>query len=272
MAIGELLPELTWQSIDGVRSVLHPLQWSDVIDIIIVAFILYGVYRLIQETRALRILYGLMVLAFVYVVSRAFNLLALKFLLESAFTIIVVAIPIVFQPELRGALERIGRGELMQSFWASLRTSASSVVQDLVQAARILSEKRIGALIVLERQTGLRDFATQGVTLDAVCTPETLVTIFTPNSPLHDGAVILRGDRITAASVFLPLTDETEDISLGTRHRAALGISRETDAVVLVVSEETGRIALVVAGKLIPTSIELLERRLRRQLNMREQS
>lgn len=262
MTEGSGFAEILRRLADAAALAFLPLHWTDILDIFLVAFIVYGVYRLIQETRALRILYGFLVLGAVYLLARWLNLLALKFVLESAVAIIVVAIPVVFQPELRAALERIGRGDFVQSFRSGNRSTRSGFIADLVKTAQVLSEQRIGALIVIERQTGLRDFATTGVALDALLSPEALITIFTPKSPLHDGAVIVRNSRIVAASVFLPLTDEAQDISLGTRHRAALGISKETDAVVLVVSEETGRVSLVVDGKLTRTPLERLEQRL----------
>lgn len=249
--------------LDLLIAALHSLRWTDVLDIIVVAFIFYSVYRLIQETRAIRIVYGFFVLASLYLISRSLDLTALKFLLESAFTMIAIAVPVVFQPELRAALERIGRGELMYSFWSLSHDKSLNIASDLTRTMQVLSEQKIGALIVIERRTGLRDIAATGVQIDAICTPETLVTIFFPKSPLHDGAVVIRGDRIVAASVFLPLTDDAEDISLGTRHRAALGISKQADAIVLVVSEETGRVSLVVNGVLEKVSINQLERRLR---------
>lgn len=224
--------------------------WTVVLDVVLVALIFYSVYLLLQETRAMRILYGVLILAVIYLVGQALNLTALNFLLQSVFAVTLVAIPVVFQPELRAALERIGRGEIVSSLLTRSKLPVETVIQDLGLVLERLAARKTGALVVVERQTGLKDLAQTGVRLDARLSPELLMTIFHEASPLHDGAVLVRGDRVVAASVFLPITDERLDLELGTRHRAALALSKETDAIVLVVSEETGKISLAVRGKL----------------------
>lgn len=238
-------------------------QWTTLLDIFLVALILYSVYVVIRETRAIRILYGILLLGLFYVLGRALNLAALNFVLQSVVTVTLVAIPVVFQPELRSALERLGRGELLSSVFSRSKERIDHVVTELTRALPLLSDQRIGALIVLERQSGLKDLAATGVTVDGILTSELLATVFTPKTPLHDGAILVRGRRIVAAAVFLPLTSTAVDVRYGTRHRAAIGLSEESDAVVLVVSEETGRISLVVHGKIEVLEPAKIERRLR---------
>ncbi|MBI4022774.1 TIGR00159 family protein [Candidatus Berkelbacteria bacterium] len=258
--------------VDALAGAFQPIGWTDFLDVLLVAAIFYAVYILIRETRALRILYGILFLVLVYVVAQLMNLTALTFLLSSVFTVTLVAIPIVFQPELRAALERIGRGELVSTVLHRNDNPADETIDHLVRVVGLLTERRVGALMVIERETGLKDLASSGVPLNAILTPETLLTIFTPRTPLHDGAVIIRDNRIVAASVFLPLSDDTHDISLGTRHRAAIGVTRDSDAVVIVVSEESGRVSVAHRGKLEQLPPAKLGRRLEQLLRKRNGS
>lgn len=229
------------------------------------SILLYSAYLLVKETRALRILYGIFVLAAIYLVGQVFNLVALNFLLRSVFAVTLVAIPVVFQPELRAALERLGRGQVLSGLRANnKKDSLEAALDDLIKEVRLLSDNKVGALIVLERTTGLKDLIDSGISLNADLSAELLGSIFNRKSPLHDGAVVIRGQKVLAASVFLPLSEEIEDTSLGTRHRAALGLSKETDALVIIVSEETGRISLAIRGKLDSIKPDRLERKLKR--------
>lgn len=223
-----------------------------VVDVVLIAYIIYRIILLIRGTRAIHLVQGLVVLLVITVVSGWLNLSAINWLLTQAQLSLLVAIPIVFQPELRRALEHVGRGRLFGPGIGSLeRPDLEQLLSDLGRAMRTMSRNKVGALIVLERETGLEEFAETGIRIDGRVSAEFLVNIFIPNTPLHDGAVIIRGNRVTAAACFLPLTESAVDAKMGGRHRAALGISEQTDAVVLIVSEETGAISLARAGKLI---------------------
>jgi diadenylate cyclase len=221
------------------------------LDIFLVAIILYYGYLLIRETRAIRILYGLVMLGVVYGLAQFLELSALLFLLRSIFAVILVAIPVVFQPELRAGLERIGRTRFIGSPALTGGHELREVVQALAQTLTVLSAKRIGALIVLEQHDSLREYSNTGVTIHGALSPELLLTIFRTGSPLHDGAVIVHGSTVEAASALLPVAGDRFDTSIGTRHRAAVGITQETDGIALVVSEETSRISIAHEGKLI---------------------
>jgi uncharacterized protein (TIGR00159 family) len=254
-----LMPELPW--------IFTRLDARSLIDIIAVSMIIYWLLSVAQGTRATQLIRGLVTLIVAsLVVSNIFDLTALNWLLSWAWPALVVAIPIIFQPELRRALEQLGHtGEWLRTpFAAHAGTELERTVDEISRAASQLSRIRYGALLVIERETGLQDYADRGVPLDATVTRQLLINIFFPNSPLHDGAVIIRNDRILAASCVLPLSDrEFADSKLGTRHRAAIGISDESDALAVVVSEETGGISLAHSGRLIPG---LDQERLRRSL------
>ncbi|MFZ5647396.1 MAG: diadenylate cyclase CdaA [Bacillota bacterium] len=225
---------------------------TNLIDIAIVAFVLYRLMLLIRGTRAVQLLKGLAVLVVATALSSLLQLYTLQWILKQAMTALVVALPIVFQPELRRALEKLGGG----GGWLLNRHSVSeadidSVVGEIVRAVRIMSKEKIGALIVLERSTGLEEYIDTGIKVGGRASGELLVNIFIPRTPLHDGAVIIRGDRIMAAACVLPLTQaQNLSRSLGTRHRAGIGITEESDALAIIVSEETGTISLAVEGVL----------------------
>ncbi|HEV8439838.1 MAG TPA: diadenylate cyclase CdaA [Methylomirabilota bacterium] len=230
-------------------TVLHTFRLRDAIDILVVAFVLYRVFVMFKETRAVQMLLGLGGLMVASFVARRFELFSTSWLLENFWSFWVLALIVLFQPELRRALAQLGQSRLFQGMALAAREQQSHLLDDVVKAADALAGKRIGALIVLERSTGLRNYAELGVPLDAVVSADLLVSLFLPYSPLHDGAVFIRGDRVAAAGCFLPLSRNTQlGRAMGTRHRAALGLAEETDAVVLVVSEETGRISLAVHG------------------------
>lgn len=235
----------------------------DAIDILIVAYVVYRVIRSIQGTRATTLVKGLAVIFASSVVARALSLRTVSWLLEQTTTLVLVALPVVFYPELRRGLEHLGRGQLFA--WVSSRGFGQEDLDldALCRAVGRLSANKIGALIVLQRQTGLHEFMETGITLDALISAELLLNIFQPGSPLHDGAVIIAGGRLASAGCVLPLTESRLGGGLGTRHRAAVGLAEQTDAVVIVVSEETGVISLAVGGAL---RRYLTESRLKEQL------
>jgi len=221
-----------------------------ILDILLVAIIIYWGYLLIKETRAMRILYGILLLGIIMTVGQIFKLLALNWLLGKLVTMILVAIPVVFQPELRSALERLGRTRFVGTYKHLGKKEIKEVVGGLVETAKILSKNKTGALIVLTQKTGLRDIINTGKYIGAKISPEILLTIFAPNTPLHDGATIISGNKIVAAGCTLPLSEDKFDFQIGTRHRAAVGISSQSDAIVIIVSEEKGTISISYNGQL----------------------
>ncbi len=233
-------------------NLLDTFSLTSIIDILIVAFVLYRLMLLIKGTRAVQLLKGLAVLIIFYAASSLLHLYTLQWLLKQATTALVVALPIVFQPELRRALEKIGGGTFLSSqFWSGEDVDVDKVVSSVVQAAVQMSRDRIGALIVFERSTGLEEIIDNGVKMDCVVSTELLVNVFIPKTPLHDGAVIIREDRIMSAASVLPLSQRLNlSKTMGTRHRAGIGITEESDAVSLIVSEETGVISIAEEGVL----------------------
>jgi diadenylate cyclase len=220
----------------------------DAIDILIVTLLLYRLFSLMRGTRAVHMFFGLIVLFVLSLVAQWVHLIAVNWLISSLRTVWVIAFVIIFQPELRRALALLGQNPALSRF---LRMRESGVIPEVVKSVQELSEKRIGALIVLEKDQGLKNFEETGTPIDARVTAELIGTLFTPTSPLHDGAVIIQNDRVVAAGCTLPLSqDERVAPALGMRHRAALGLSEESDAMVIVVSESTGSIAYAQAGKL----------------------
>jgi diadenylate cyclase len=222
--------------------------FPDLVEILIVAFLLYRILLVIQRTRAMQIMLGVVLVAMLYGLARLFDLILVRTLLEAAFQYGAIAALVVFQPELRAALARLGRNRMIRAFQ---RLQGSHVVEELVDATERLARARHGAIIAIEQRASLEEYAMTGSTVEAPVTAEMLLTIFTPYSPLHDGAVLIGGDRIRCAGAILPLTQSPiSDRSLGTRHRAALGLSEETDAIVLVVSEESSQVAVAQNGAL----------------------
>lgn len=232
-----------WEQLQFLRP-----GWTDLIEILLVAFLLYRILVVIQRTRAMQIMLGVVLLAFTYGLARLLDLILIRTLLEAAFQYGAIAALVVFQPELRAALARLGQNRMVRAFQ---RLEGSKVADEIVEAAERLARARHGAIIAIEQEVGLDEYAETGSPVGAPVSAEMLVTIFTPYSPLHDGAVLIAGDRIRSAGAILPLTQSpVVDRSLGTRHRAALGLSEETDAIVIVVSEETSQIAVALAGTL----------------------
>lgn len=222
------------------------------LDISIVAFVIYKFIMLIRGTRAVQLIKGLVVLVVASVIAERLHLTTINWLLSQLRLVIVVALPVVFQPELRRALEQLGRGKFFARPLTVLGAEdMEKLINELVRAAQVLSKNRTGALIVVERETGLNDYIETGIRVDGVVSAELLINIFVPLTPFHDGAAIIRGDRVVAAGCFLPLSESPYlSKQLGTRHRAALGISEISDAVVLVISEETGAISVAEGGRL----------------------
>jgi uncharacterized protein (TIGR00159 family) len=221
-------------------------EWiRDALDIVIVAYVIYTAILLIRGTRAVQMLMGLFVVVLAYFGAQALGLVTLNWLLTNVINYLVLIIIILFQHDIRRALTQVGRSP----FFSQGNIAAPVLLEEIVMASVLLANRRIGALIVIERRMGLNDYIEIGVTLDAEVSKELLLSIFSPRTPLHDGAVIIQEGRIAAASCFLPLTVNPEvPKNMGTRHRAALGLAEETDAVVIVISEETGTISLVAEG------------------------
>jgi diadenylate cyclase len=227
---------------------IRPQFLVDMIDVLAVAFLFYRLFAMIKGTRAAQMFVGLVFIVIASIVAQWFRLNALNWIINSLKTVWVILFVILFQPELRAVLTHIGQNRLLR---ALIRVGEGGVLKEILGAVEEMGRERRGALIVIERDMGLRDYIETGTKLDATVTKELLETIFTPHSPLHDGAVVIRGDQISAAGCILPLS-ATAGLSplLGTRHRAALGLAEETDACVFVVSEETGAISIAHKGEL----------------------
>ena len=245
---------------NNLWSIIKTIQFRDVVDILAIALLVFGLLRLIRETRAVQLLKGLLLLLAVYILSSLFNLVMLSTLLRAFFEASVVIIAVIFQPEIRQALEQVGRTKNWKKYirifsdygkndeWEK---AVKKAIVDAADTAVIFSRSRTGALLVFERETMLSDIAATGTVVDAATSVALFGNIFFNKAPLHDGASIIRDGKLFAAGCILPLTsNKYVDINLGTRHRAALGISEQSDAVVLVVSEETGVISLAVGGEL----------------------
>lgn len=226
------------------------IRMRDVMDIVIVAVVIYKLYVLLRETRAEQLAKGIVILLVLTKVSEWMELYTINWILNNAMTVGTLALLIVFQPELRRGLEYIGRSRLLTKSLIEIRgESLSNVVDEIVEAAASLSRQKIGALIVMERQTGLNEVVETGTKIEGFVSSDLLINIFIPNTPLHDGAVIIKDDKIKAAACFLPLTDNSGlSKELGTRHRAALGISERSDSLAIIVSEETGAISIAENG------------------------
>ena len=224
-----------------------PIGWWDLLDILVVSVLIYELLTLIRGTRAVQMAVGASVLVALFYVSRWGQLETVNFLIRNFVGYIVFAVIVLFQSDIRRALAHLGRAPFFRYF-AKPETAAESI-EELVVAVSMLSAKRIGAIIAVERQIGLRNYIEGGIPLDAMLTYDLLVSIFQPLSPLHDGAAIVQHDRIAAAACFLPLTVNPKlSKELGSRHRAAIGLTEENDAVAIVVSEETGLVSVVVDG------------------------
>ncbi len=246
--------------IGAIVGVLKTFSVSDLLDIVILAYIIYKGIMIVRETRAQQLVKGLLLLGAIFLAAMLFHLSALEFLLKNLFSIGAIAIIIVFQPELRRILDKVGRAKVRDlgvfNFSADhveqVRKVWSGAIAEISKACRELSQTKTGALIVIERQTKLGEQIATGVRVDAQITSELLGNLFFHNSPLHDGAVIVRDGRIHSASCFLPKPVKEENIArnFGARHRAAIGMSENSDAIIIVVSEETGNISVAMDGEL----------------------
>lgn len=240
------------------------IRWLDLLDVLIVAVFLYQILLWLKGTAGMQLLRGLIIIFIVYMLGKQLELRTVEWLLEKFITVLLILIIIVFQPELRRGLEKLGRGR----FWLRLNGwrsgEGSKFVKELIDTIMYCSENTTGALIVLERNTGLNDYLESGIMIDAPLSTELLLSIFNKNSPLHDGAVIIQHDRIAAAGCLLPLSESRLlDKNLGTRHRAAVGTSEQTDAFVIVVSEKDGAVSIAENGYLTRyLTRELLEEKL----------
>jgi len=235
--------------------VIHHIGWIEAIDVVVVALVLYQLLRLLRGTQGTQVLVGLILLAVIGAIANQFNLVLLGWLFRNATFFVIIAVIVMFQPELRRALDQVGRlsrlGRLGRPLSGYNPGQYSLAISEAIRAAERLSSKRQGALIAFERSVGLEDYAATGVRINGEISAEVLQSIFYPNSPLHDGAVIVRGNKIIAAGCLLPLPEEgIVRERLGTRHRAAVGLSLASDALVVVVSEETGSISVIEEGKI----------------------
>jgi diadenylate cyclase len=221
-------------------------SWIDLVDVLLVSFLIYELLQFLRGTHALQMALGAVLVMLLYWAAQRFDLQALSWLLQNVLPFAVFGLIVVFQAEIRKVLAHIGKAPLLGAFTARKTVEA---VDEVVLAATTLASQQTGATIVLERELGLRSYIETGIGLDAIVTYDLLISIFNPNTPLHDGAVVIQGNRVAAAACFLPLTVNPElSRALGSRHRAAIGVTEDTDAVAVVVSEETGVISLVASG------------------------
>ena len=241
--------------IEYIINFIQLIRVTDIIDIVIVSVLIYQMLKMIRETRALQLVKGIAILLIVLQLSTWLNFTVINYILRNIMQVGLFIIVVIFQPELRNVLERVGRSKVGNLFdFSAIQLSedkVQNIIDELVNATVSLSHTKTGALIVLEREIRLGDFVNTGAMLNAEITAALLENIFVPKTPLHDGAVIVRNDRIYSAGCVLPLTSNTNlSRELGTRHRAALGVSEVSDAVVIVVSEETGKISIAINGTL----------------------
>lgn len=239
-----------WQQLPGV---LARFDWRDIVDIAIVTFITYKLIIIIRGSRAEQLVKGVAVFLAVTLVSNQLGFNTMNWLLRQFMTVSLVAIVVVFQPELRRGLEQLGRGSLFSRSGYIYGDSKDfeTMQTEIIKAVNVFVKKKIGMLLVLERQTGLKEYIATGIAINGKVSAELLINIFIPHSPLHDGAVIMQGSQVVAAGCYLPLTENPNlNKELGTRHRAALGLTEQSDAVAIIVSEETGVVSLSVGGKL----------------------
>lgn len=225
------------------------LTWWDVVDILIVSALIYEALKLIRGTRATQMALGSMFVLVLFYVSQEFPLQTVSWLIRNVLSYLVIAVIVLFQSDIRRALSQFGSAPFFRYFGRAERTAET--IEEVTAAAGMLSKGRVGALMIIEREIGLRNYVESGIPLDAAVSYDLLTTIFQPSTPLHDGAVIIQEDRIAAAACFLPLTVKPDlDRDLGTRHRAAIGLTEECDALAVVVSEERGEISLAIRGRL----------------------
>ncbi|HHT50362.1 MAG TPA: TIGR00159 family protein [Eubacteriaceae bacterium] len=240
------------QFVEFLKETFYSIRIRDFIDIGIVAYLFYKVIGLIKETRAGQLIRGILLILLATQLSEWMRLYTIHWILRNTMTVGVIALLVVFQPELRRALEHLGRSRFFADvLMGKQEDHPMNTIEELIKAVQMLAQEKTGALIVIERETRLGDVIETGIKMDSLVSGELIINTFIPNTPLHDGAMIIRNDRIMAAGCFLPLT-ENQNLSnqVGTRHRAGLGITESSDAVVVIVSEETGIISIALSGKL----------------------
>jgi len=249
--------------LSGLLRYRPPVEWWDLLDILIVSILIYEFLKLIRGTRAVQMAVGSMLIVILFYVSRLAPLQTVNWMIRNMLVYVAFAAIVIFQSDIRRALAHFGQAPFFRYF--NRQEADNETIEEVVVAATMLSSQRIGAIIAIEREIGLRNYIESGIPVDATLTYDQLVTIFQPGSPLHDGAVILQESRVAAAACFLPLTvNPRVSHELGTRHRAAIGLTEECDAVAVVVSEETGLIALALDGRIDRSvSAEQLRERLR---------
>ena len=224
------------------------LRWQDLVDILIVAYVLYRILLMIRGTKTVQMMLGLFVIAGGYYLAQRFELYIISWAIQNLLAYLVFAILIIFHPELRRILTQVGQNTFFRYFYG---VEKSQVIDEIVRSTEWLSSRRVGSLMVIERNIGLKNYVDSGVNIDGEASKELLSSIFISGAPLHDGAAIIKGNRIVAAACFLPLTlSSNVSKELGTRHRAAIGITEETDAVVVITSEETGSVSIAVGGEI----------------------
>lgn len=237
---------------DFIMNAVNNIKFLEIVDIVVVSYILYRLYKVIKESRAEQLLKGIALIFLLMFIAQILHLNTLSWILQSTITIGILAIIIIFQPEIRRTLEQLGRSTLRDSqIFQNSDEQLEKIISEIVIAVDSMSKDEVGALIAIEQNTGLNEIIKTGIMLDAKISSGLLENIFVLNSPLHDGAVIIRNDRIAAAACFLPLTqNENINKKLGTRHRAGIGLSEISDALVIIVSEETGNISLAINGNI----------------------
>ena len=239
--------------IEGLASLLQQsrIGWWDLLDIAIVSVLIYELLKLLHRTHAVQILIGGGLIMLLYYAAQFTPLQTLNWLIGDMFGYAVFAVIVLFQGDIRRALARLGRAPFFR--YVNRPAATDQTIEEVVEALRVLAERKIGAIVAIEREIGLRNYVESGIPLDAKVSYDLLVTVFQPGSPMHDGAVLIQQDRIAAAACFLPLSVDTPVArNLGTRHRAAIGLSEESDAIVLVLSEETGLVSMVVDAQIEP--------------------
>lgn len=239
-------------TINTLMAFVSQIGISDIIDISIITFVFYKLLGLIRETRAEQLVKGFLIILIISKLSEWGHLYAINYILHSTFTLGLIALVIIFQPELRKALEHLGRSQwLVMNNKRGTSEEQARVIHEIAEAASVMSRRKIGALIVVERLIGINDIVQTGTVIDARVSSDLIMNIFFPNSPLHDGAVVIKNTRLIAAGCLLPLSsNKYMSKELGTRHRAAMGMTESSDALIVIVSEETGAISLAVDGKL----------------------
>jgi diadenylate cyclase len=254
---------------ETILSVLRHFGWWDLLDVLIVSVVIYEILKMIRGTRAVQMGVGAGLLVLLFYLSRWGHLETVNWLIRNMVGYLVFALIVLFQADIRRSLAHFGRTPFGSYFARTLR--ADEIIEEIVVAAGLLAPQRVGGIVAIERSIGLRNYIEGGIPLDATVTNDLLVTIFRPGTPLHDGAVIIQGDRIAAAACFLPLTVNPQvSKDYGTRHRAAIGLTEETDAVTVIVSEESGRISLALDGAIeSDLSSDTLRTRLRELLTAR---